>query len=293
MLDLSGHEKLEIVDTMSPTLDYIAGTLKIRTKDKNWHTGNLVEGKDFSVSYNAATHVMTITINDPGEMEYILRYDTEINISNANGNYVYYNSAEIELFGISISSDADVTDITGLTATSKQYVVKLTKVDAADNTVVVAGARLGLFDESGNKIFEGLTDKDGCLDFVTSVTAGALLYEHTLYYIQELAAPDGYKLNDDKHWFYFCNGLIEGEKACEVAGCIHNTIGAEYGAKKMPGDNINIQVVNERDHVYVLPETGAAGTTIYTAAGLALMLFSVAFLMYRIKARRREEYSSP
>lgn len=293
-LDLSGHEKLEIVDTMSPTLDYIAGTLKIRTVDKAWKQKELVEGKDFSVSYNAATHVMTITLNDPGEVEYILRYDTEINVSNAvGGNYTYYNSAEIELFGISINSDADVTEITGISSTSKQYVVRLNKVDAANNTVAVAGARLGLFDATGKKVFEGVTDKDGHLDFVTSVTAGALLYEHTLYYIQELAAPDGYKLNDDKHWFYFCNGLIEGEKACEVAGCIHNTIGAEYGAKKMPGDNINIQVVNERDHVYVLPETGAAGTTIYTAAGLALMLFSVAFLMYRIKARRREEYSSP
>lgn len=286
MLDLSGHEKLEIVDTMSPTLDYIAGTLKIRTKDKNWHTGNLVEGKDFSVSYNAATHVMTITINDPGAMEYTLTYDTEINISNANGNYVYYNSAEIELFGISISSDADVTDITGLTATSKQYVVKLTKVDAADNTVVVAGARLGLFDESGNKIFEGLTDKDGCLDFVTSVTAGALLYEHTLYYIQELAAPDGYKLDENKHWFYFCNGLIEGEKACTHEACINNTLGAEYKAKKMPGDNISIQVVNEREDVYVLPETGGGGTMAYTTGGLLLMAVP---LLLGLRRRRRRE----
>ena len=286
MLDLSGHEKLEIVDTMSPTLDYIAGTLKIRTKDKNWHTGNLVEGKDFSVSYNAATHVMTITINDPGAMESTLTYDTEINISNANGNYVYYNSAEIELFGISISSDADVTDITGLTATSKQYVVKLTKVDAADNTVVVAGARLGLFDESGNKIFEGLTDKDGCLDFVTSVTAGALLYEHTLYYIQELAAPDGYKLDENKHWFYFCNGLIEGEKACTHEACINNTLGAEYKAKKMPGDNISIQVVNEREDVYVLPETGGGGTMAYTTGGLLLMAVP---LLLGLRRRRRRE----
>lgn len=278
MLDLSGHEKLEIVDTMSPTLDYIAGTLKIQTVDKAWQTGNLVEGKDFSVSYNAATHVMTITIHDPGEMEYILRYDTEINISNANGNYVYYNSAEIELFGISISSDADVTDITGLTATSKQYVVRLNKVDAADNTVVVAGATLALFDEDGNKIFEGVTDETGCLDFVTSVTAGALLYEHTLYYIQELAAPDGYKLDENKHWFYFCNGLIKGEEACKETGCIHNTIGAKYEAKKMPGDNINIQVVNEREQAYELPETGGMGTTVFYIVG-SIMTAAAAVLL--------------
>ena len=152
--------------------------------------------------------------------------------------------------------------------------------------MVVAGARLGLFDESGNKIFEGLTDKDGCLDFVTSVTAGALLYEHTLYYIQELAAPDGYKLDENKHWFYFCNGLIEDEEACKETGCIHNTIGAEYEAKKMPGDNINIQVVNEREDVYVLPETGGGGTMAYTTGGLLLMAVP---LLLGLRHRRRRE----
>ena len=40
---------------------------------------------------------------------------------------------------------------------------------------------------------------------------------------------------------------------------------------------------------YELPETGGAGTTTYTMAGLVLMCVSMAYLMYRPKARRREE----
>lgn len=43
---------------------------------------------------------------------------------------------------------------------------------------------------------------------------------------------------------------------------------------------------------YELPHTGGAGTTTYTMAGLVLMLFSMAYLMYRPKARRREEFKS-
>ena len=39
---------------------------------------------------------------------------------------------------------------------------------------------------------------------------------------------------------------------------------------------------------YELPHTGGAGTTIYTMAGFALILFSIAYLLYRYKARRRE-----
>ena len=41
---------------------------------------------------------------------------------------------------------------------------------------------------------------------------------------------------------------------------------------------------------YELPNTGGAGTTSYTMAGLVLMIFSMAYLLYRSKARRREEF---
>ena len=41
---------------------------------------------------------------------------------------------------------------------------------------------------------------------------------------------------------------------------------------------------------YELPNTGGVGTTSYTMAGLVLMIFSMAYLLYRSKARRMEEF---
>lgn len=50
----------------------------------------------------------------------------------------------------------------------------------------------------------------------------------------------------------------------------------------------SIQVVNTAG--YELPQTGGAGTTTYTMAGLLMILLSTAYLMYRSKARRREVF---
>ena len=48
-----------------------------------------------------------------------------------------------------------------------------------------------------------------------------------------------------------------------------------------------MEVVCTNTSTYVLPETGGGGTTYYTMAGLVLMFFSIVYLMYRTKARRR------
>lgn len=53
-----------------------------------------------------------------------------------------------------------------------------------------------------------------------------------------------------------------------------------------------MEVVCTNTSTYVLPETGGAGTIPYTMAGLVLILFSMAYLMYRTKARGRGSYRS-
>lgn len=54
-----------------------------------------------------------------------------------------------------------------------------------------------------------------------------------------------------------------------------------------------IKLVNREQDGYILPETGGAGTHLYTVSGLLLMLASAAYLMYIVKNRRREDaYSS-
>jgi LPXTG-motif cell wall-anchored protein len=50
-----------------------------------------------------------------------------------------------------------------------------------------------------------------------------------------------------------------------------------------------IKLFNREQEGYTLPETGGAGTNLYTMAGLLLMLTSAAYLMYSNHPRRREE----
>lgn len=76
---------------------------------------------------------------------------------------------------------------------------------------------------------------------------------------------------------YIVSYTVNGE-SCE---------GATSGGSIILGDT---KVVCTNTQTYVLPETGGAGTTTYTLAGLMLMLCGTAYLLYRLKKRRREAY---
>jgi pilin isopeptide linkage protein/LPXTG-motif cell wall-anchored protein len=60
-----------------------------------------------------------------------------------------------------------------------------------------------------------------------------------------------------------------------------------YTDATLTGDSPHVIFTNTS--TYVLPETGGAGTIPYTMAGLVLILFSMAYLMYRPKARGKGE----
>lgn len=61
----------------------------------------------------------------------------------------------------------------------------------------------------------------------------------------------------------------------------------------IPAGGMEVVFTNKSAYVYELPETGnLGGTTLYTVAGLVLML-SMAYLMYRTKARGKGEFQSP
>lgn len=112
---------------------------------------------------------------------------------------------------------------------------------------------------------------DGTVTFTLThdqaVTINGIPYGATVT-VTESGAPGystHYTLNDfaQKH----------SSSSAEVSGVISNN---------------TIHFVNKGG--YKLPETGGAGTTIYAMAGLVLICFSMAYLMYRPKARRREEF---
>jgi LPXTG-motif cell wall-anchored protein len=106
------------------------------------------------------------------------------------------------------------------------------------------------------------------------VTQGIILREHTPYYVQEIAAPPGYELEDAKHWFLFCEEKdTDGNYQTE---CTYQT-GIE-GIKKIPGDKVGVFNLTNLQSMYELPETGGMGTTSFYIVGSIMVAAAVALL---------------
>jgi hypothetical protein len=100
-----------------------------------------------------------------------------------------------------------------------------------------------------------------------------------LYYIQELKAPTGYRLDDTKHFFCFYNHKGESCATCE-------TILAGYDGLRIPFEALGkIPVVNEF-MTYDLPATGGCG--IYPLMATSITLIFTAFILGFIRWRKRE-----
>lgn len=283
----SDGSPLKIKDVMTETLAYISGSLVIETEDKDGKTATLSYGEDFTVSYDGSgeikdevtgspVHVMDIEIKNPKDVKYTLYYDAALIIPPGTAEGVKYsNSASIELFGKTITSDSGEKVYADINISAKHYSVTIDKT-AADTGQKLAGAEFGLYNENGGLICSGLTDENGSLTFATNVTNGIILYEHTPYYIQEIKAPQGYNRSIEKHWIFFC----DSNGTCQKCSVIESN--PDYGNAKPVSENEVLNIVNELNE-YELPETGGTGTAIFYIAGAALVIVAGVLLA----ARRR------
>jgi hypothetical protein len=143
----------------------------------------------------------------------------------------------------------------------------------------LGGATFGLFNAEGGLIASDITGSNGELYFQTNVVQGIILREHILYYLQELEAPPGYRLDSTQYWFCFCDKTSD---SCEIC----DEILAGIQAVRIPYEQIgNIRIVNEIIN-YDLPGTGGPG--IYPLM-LASVVFIITPLVYiSIRRRKRE-----
>ena len=298
-LDLTGGGPLTIHDVMSDTLVYISGSLVITEEDADGEIRQLAAGEDYTITYDGSgsivddttgkpVHVLDIVIQSPGAVEYTLYYDATLVIPTGAAESIRYsNSASITLLGKTISSGSGEKIYTDISATGKRYAVEIVKT-AADTGSTLAGAEFGLYTETGGLICSGVTDENGKLPFSTNVTLGIILRDHVPYYVQEITAPEHYRLDTEKHWFFFCD---EAESCTECSALTES--GLYPGIMRLPGDSVGaIPIVNEPGS-YELPATGGTGTELYTTGGLLLTASSGVLLFYSLARHRRNEKHSP
>lgn len=162
--------------------------------------------------------------------------------------------------------------------------LQIVKTDSVDASKLLEGAEFTLTKagtENTEDSLTGTTDKDGIATF-TGIHRGAT------YYLRETQAPSNYMTAGP--WI-----LVVGDEDATLYPATENPDGtlAQTGEPGTPltvsGTDQKVLSVTVRDISwgYKLPDTGGAGTTSYTAGGLAL-IFGAATLMY-IHCRRRKE----
>ena len=289
-LVLTDGSPLKIHDEMTESLAFMSGSLVITTEDAAGNTATLQQGTDFTITYDGTgtkkdengkpVHTLDIVIQHPQPVTYTLTYDTMlIYPEQVSGGIKYGNSVSINLWGQPIKGTSVEKVYADINIAAKSYKVELHKVSAEDDKLFLPNATFGLYNEQGGLITTATTNNSGYLYFQTNIVKGIVLREHTLYYIQEMRAPPGYKLDDTKHWFCFCDKKTDYCDTC-------STLIAGRNALRIPYEQVGQFRVSNQVATYQLPATGGVGT-------YPLILVSVVFiitpLVYMSVRRRKRE----
>lgn len=288
-LGLTGGNPLTIHDVMTETLAFISGSLVVTAEDADGNLTTLRQDVDYTVTYDGTggatdeygnpVHVLDIVILHPQPVMYILDYDATLIIPPGTTQAVKYNnSATVTIWGKDMTDESDEKVYADINIAARSYRVEIHKTDSLTGEPL-PGATFGLFNQQGGQITGDVTDAQGGLFFQTDIIHGIILREHVLYYMQELQAPPGYRLDDTKYWFCFCNHMGENCAACE-------TLLAGYDGLRIPFEQIGrIPVVNE-PAVYDLPATGGCG--IYPILWASTVCIVTPFIFGFIQRRKRE-----
>ncbi len=288
-LVLTNGTPLTIHDMMTETLVYISGSLIITAEDANGNITTLKQGADYTVEYDGtggetdshgkSVHILDIVILRPQPVMYILDYDATLTIpAGVTEAIKYTNSASITLWGDKITDTTVEKVYADINIAAKNYKVEMFKT-CAETGKPLGGATFGLFNDQGGLISTGVTDVNGELIFQSSITEGIILREHILYYMQELRAPPGYRLDDTKHWFCFCNDPAD---TCQIC----NSVMEETNAFRIPFEQLGKVNFSNEFLSYNLPATGGPG--IYPLIPVSVICI-VTPLVYGFTRRRKRE----
>lgn len=300
MEDLAPLQSLVIDDTMTSTLAFLPDTMKIYKEDAKG-IKEQVPSEQYTLSYrpnekNEETgeleNLLKITLQAEalGPYKYTLVY--QAGVSGGNAHYTYSNKASIKLSGQTYDVGGTEYRVPAAAISGQSYGATVYKFDS-DTGLPLRGAEFGLYkvidgQEDGELLHTYTTDSSGIVQVETNTQegVGVFLETHVLYYLKEEKAPDGYQLDDTKHYFWFCDN--EDSDSCSKS--------AEFGGSQYNGQCIytfetnptiyDIRISNKSiSNAYELPETGGPGTTILYIGALLIMI-SAAIILYKNQKRK-------
>lgn len=199
--------------------------------------------------------------------------------SSGSGNAAGHGSNSDGSYTLTIPGDAFTNTMT------TQLNLQITKTDSVDAEKKLEGAKFTLKEQGKDTSVEVTTDKDGIATF-TGIQRGAT------YELRETTPPSGYmtagpwilEVRDENSTLY---------PATEKSDGTLTRTGETGTPLTVTGTDPKVLSVTVSDISwgYELPDTGGAGTTSYTAGGLAL-IFGAATLLYSHCRRRKEDEAS-
>ena len=194
--------------------------------------------------------------------------------SSGSGDAVGRGSNLDGSYTLTIPGDAFTNTVT------TQLNLQITKTDSADASKLLEGAKFTLQEPGTENSMEATTQRDGIATF-NGIQRGAT------YYLRETQAPSNYmtagpwilEVRDEDATLYPATENQDGTLVKSGKGTPLTVTGTDPKVLSV--------TVRDISWGYELPDTGGAGTTSYTAGGLAL-IFGAATLLY-IHCRRRKE----
>lgn len=200
--------------------------------------------------------------------------------SSGSGDAVGHGSNSDGSYTLTIPGDAFTNTMT------TQLNLQITKTDSADASKLLEGAKFTLKEQGTENSMEVTTGKDGIALF-------SGIRRNTTYDLRETQAPSNYmtagpwilEVGSDGATLYPATENPDGtlDKASNTGTALTVTTGTDSKVLELP--------IQDTLWGYELPDTGGAGTTSYTAGGLAL-IFGAATLLYSHCRRRKEDEAS-
>ena len=210
-----------------------------------------------------------------------IQSNTAASGSSGSGDAVGHGSNSDGSYTLTIPGDAFTNTMT------TQLNLQITKTDSADASKLLEGAKFTLKEQGKDTSVEATTDEKGIATFA-NIQRGAT------YYLRETKAPSNYMTagpwilevgTDGNATIFPATEKADGklEKASDTGTVLTVADGSDSKVLEL--------TIQDTLWGYKLPDTGGAGTTSYTAGGLAL-IFGAATLLYSHCRRRKEDEAS-